>query len=47
MIGNKAVGKTSLMTRFFDEGFDEAHLATIGVNGKVKKMEILERKVKL
>jgi GTPase SAR1 family protein len=48
MIGNPAVGKTSLMTRYFDEGFDETHLATIGVNGKVKKFDdLLGKKVKL
>ena len=47
MIGNSEVGKTSLMVRYFDSQFLEHTKASIGVDVKVKRMEILEKKVKL
>tara|TARA_B110001450_G_C17414309_1_gene397133 strand:+ start:141 stop:299 length:159 start_codon:yes stop_codon:yes gene_type:complete len=31
-IGNAAVGKTSLMTRYFDDGWNDAQIATIAVS---------------
>ena len=47
MIGNSDVGKTSLMVRYFDSQFLENTKASIGVDVKVQRLEILDRKVKL
>ncbi|KAI5452564.1 Ras- protein Rab-18 [Naganishia albida] len=49
LIGNSAVGKSSLLLRFTDDGFlaDEETSATIGVDFKVKQLEVDGRKYKL
>ncbi|KAJ1636300.1 hypothetical protein T492DRAFT_570601, partial [Pavlovales sp. CCMP2436] len=47
MIGDTTVGKTSLLLRFADDDFNESVLATIGIDFKIKTMEIDGRRVKL
>eukprot|EP00612_Vaucheria_litorea_P002677 CAMPEP_0171458116 /NCGR_PEP_ID=MMETSP0945-20130129/3922_1 /TAXON_ID=109269 /ORGANISM="Vaucheria litorea, Strain CCMP2940" /LENGTH=206 /DNA_ID=CAMNT_0011983857 /DNA_START=105 /DNA_END=722 /DNA_ORIENTATION=+ len=47
LIGDAAVGKSSMMVRFTDDSFDEHITATIGVDFKVKIMEIGEKRVKM
>ena len=38
IIGNSAVGKSSLLLRFTDDSFNENHLATIGVDFRFRTM---------
>ncbi|KAG7553517.1 hypothetical protein FFLO_03024 [Filobasidium floriforme] len=49
LIGNSSVGKSSLLLRFTDDDFlsDEETTATIGVDFKVKQLEVEGRKFKL
>ncbi|GHJ89826.1 hypothetical protein NliqN6_6228 [Naganishia liquefaciens] len=49
LIGNSAVGKSSLLLRFTDDDFlaDEETSATIGVDFKVKQLQVEGRKYKL
>ena len=47
IIGDSAVGKTSLFLRFTDDAFEAKRVATIGVDFKVKTITIKGDKVKL
>lgn len=47
LIGDSGVGKTSLMTRFTDKCYEESSLTTIGVDFKIKTIDIDGAKVKL
>jgi small GTP-binding protein len=47
VVGDPAVGKTSMMCRYTDNKFYEEHLTTIGVDFKIKTLTIGEKKVKL
>ena len=47
MLGDKAVGKTSVIKSFFNESFEENLIMTIGIDFKIKEMEIEGRKIKL
>ena len=46
-MGSSGVGKTALMLRFCEDWFNENHLSTIGVDFKVKFVNIDEKVVKL
>lgn len=46
-IGDTGVGKTSMILRYTEDQFPKDHLATIGVDFKVKETEIDSRKVKV
>ena len=46
-LGNSTVGKTSILKRFTDEPFNEDAVLTIGINQRVKFVEINQTKVKL
>ena len=39
IIGDSSVGKTSMLLSYTDNYFPESHLATIGVEYKVKEIE--------
>lgn len=45
-VGDSGVGKTSLLTREYDETFTERYLATIGVDFRIKTYDLGLFKVK-
>lgn len=47
LIGNSAVGKSSLLMRFAEDIFSESFLPTIGVDFKIRTLEAAGSKVKL
>jgi Ras-related protein Rab-11A len=47
LLGDPAVGKTSLINRYTDEGFKENYQPTLGVNIVMKKLNIEEFEVQL
>jgi len=47
MIGDQAVGKTALLVRYADDDFNETLLPTIGIDFKIKTVELLGKRVKL
>jgi len=47
LIGNSAVGKSSLLLRFSDNIFNESFLPTIGVDFKIRTFDLNGRTVKL
>ena len=47
IIGPAGTGKSNLLTRFTDEIFTEAYISTIGVDFKIREMELHEKKIKL
>lgn len=46
ILGDTAVGKTNLLLRFTDASYKPTHLPTIGVDFKVKIMDVNGRRVK-
>eukprot|EP01116_Phalansterium_solitarium_P003243 TRINITY_DN139_c0_g1_i1.p1 TRINITY_DN139_c0_g1~~TRINITY_DN139_c0_g1_i1.p1 ORF type:complete len:202 (-),score=27.85 TRINITY_DN139_c0_g1_i1:293-898(-) len=47
LIGDSGVGKSCLLLRFADGAFTENFISTIGVDFKIKTMEVEKKKVKL
>lgn len=47
VIGDSGVGKTCLLLRYAENSFSTNHLATIGVDFKVKNMNIEGKEYKL
>ncbi len=47
LIGNSAVGKSSLLLRFAEDIFTDSFLPTIGVDFKIRTIEAAGSKVKL
>eukprot|EP01083_Nonionella_stella_P016210 45341_1 len=47
LIGNSGVGKSSILTRFMDNTFDEQRVETLGVDHREKEMNIIDTVVKL
>jgi Ras-related protein Rab-1A len=47
LIGASASGKTSLLLRFIEEKFSENYLCTIGVDFKIKTVQVDNMAVKL
>uniref|UniRef100_A0A1A8EEP7 Ras-related protein SEC4 n=4 Tax=Nothobranchius TaxID=28779 RepID=A0A1A8EEP7_NOTKA len=47
IIGSRGVGKTSLMERYTDDTFCEACKSTVGVDFKIKTVELREKKIRL
>jgi len=47
MIGDAGVGKSSMLIRFTDDAFDEHIQSTIGVDFKVKHLELSNKRIKL
>ena len=47
IIGNTAVGKTSMLLRYVENRFPESHMATIGLENKVKRIETDKYKIQL
>ena len=47
IIGDTSVGKTSLLLRFAENTFSVQHIATIGIDFKIKNMQVDGKNVKL
>ncbi|PAA64349.1 hypothetical protein BOX15_Mlig011637g1 [Macrostomum lignano] len=47
MIGDSAVGKTSVLTRFANNNFSQSFIATIGIDFTMRTIELNGKKVKL
>eukprot|EP01083_Nonionella_stella_P159816 521820_1 len=47
MIGDAGVGKSSMLLRFTDDSFDEHIQSTIGVDFKVKHLDVASKRIKL
>jgi len=47
LIGNSGVGKSSLIVRFSDDNFVDTHMPTIGVDFKLKTLEVDNKVCKL
>jgi small GTP-binding protein len=46
-VGDSSVGKSSILTRFVDDSFDDNLLATIGVDFKFRRIKINNDDVKI
>lgn len=47
LLGDSSVGKTSLLIRYIDGVFGDSHIATIGIDYKVKFVSLNDKKIKL
>ncbi|KAM3574885.1 hypothetical protein VYU27_003209 [Nannochloropsis oceanica] len=47
LIGDAGVGKSSILLRFTDDAFDDHQQSTIGVDFKVKMIEVGQKKIKM
>lgn len=47
LVGDSAVGKSSLLNRFVDKSYSESLISTIGVDFKFKRVRIDNNDVKL
>lgn len=47
MVGDSAVGKSSLLLRFADNEFNDNYMATIGVDFRFKSVTVCNRTVKM
>jgi len=47
IVGDSGVGKTNLLTRYCEGIFKDSYVATIGVDFKIKMVDVNSRKVKL
>jgi len=47
LIGDSGVGKTCLLLRYADDSYSEAHSATIGVDFKVRSLDVGSTRVRL
>jgi len=47
LIGDSGVGKSNLLCRFADDTYTESHIATIGVDFKIRTLDLDGSKVKL
>ena len=47
IIGDSGVGKTNLLTKFWDGVFKDSYVATIGVDFKIKTINVDGSKIRL
>ena len=47
LIGDSGVGKTCILFRFSDDSFNASFISTIGIDFKIKTIELDGRKIKL
>lgn len=47
LLGDTSVGKTCFLLRYCDDIYNESHIATIGLDYRVKPVELNKRKIKL
>ena len=46
-MGDSGVGKTNLLTRFCEDAFQDSYIATIGVDFKLKTVDVDSTKIKM
>ncbi len=47
MIGNTSCGKSSLLARYVDDSFEPSRISTIGIDFKMKTIDVLGKRAKL
>jgi len=47
IIGDSGVGKTCFLLRFSDDSFTTSHLTTIGIDFKIKTIDVDGKQIKL
>lgn len=47
LIGDSGVGKTCILFRFSDDAFNHTFISTIGIDFKIKTIELKGKKIKL
>ena len=47
LVGDSKVGKTSILLQFTDEIYNDTHLMTIGIDYKIKRIQMGDFKVRL
>ena len=47
LIGDSSVGKTAILLRFADDSFSPNFISTIGIDFRIKTVEIRGKKIKL
>ena len=47
LIGDSGVGKTCILFRFSDDAFNTTFISTIGIDFKIKTIELRGKKIKL
>ena len=47
LIGDSGVGKTCILYRFSDDAFNTTFISTIGIDFKIKTIELRGKKIKL
>jgi len=47
IVGNSAVGKTSMLVRYTDRSFSDAFVSTVGIDFKVRTLHRNGKKIKL
>lgn len=47
IVGDSGIGKTNLLTYFCEGLFKESYVATIGVDFKIKMLQVDDKKIKL
>jgi len=47
IIGDSSVGKTCLLLRFSEDNFPTTHMPTIGIDFKIKNINVDDKRVKL
>lgn len=47
VVGDSGVGKTSLLVRYCEDSFQSDYLSTIGVDFKIKRIELNQNQITL
>ena len=47
ILGDSGVGKSCILQKFVDDAFSESHLATIGIDYKIKVVNFRNKNIKL
>lgn len=47
LIGDSGVGKTCVLFRFSDDAFNSTFISTIGIDFKIRTIELDDKKIKL
>lgn len=47
LIGDSGVGKTNVLLRFCENNFQQTYLSTIGIDFKIKSIDVEGKKIKM